>query len=31
MVGVARDEGEGAVVTGGDADAGSGSVVTGGG
>ena len=30
MVGVARDEGEGAVVTGGDADAGSGSIVTGG-
>ena len=31
MVGVARGEGEGAVVAGGDADAGSGSVVTGGG
>ena len=30
VVGVARDEGEGVVVTGGDADAGSGSVVTGG-
>ena len=30
MVGVARDEGKGVVVAGGDADAGSDSVVTGG-
>ena len=30
MVGVARDEGKGVLVTGGDADVGSGSKVTGG-
>ena len=30
MVGVARDEGKGVVVAGGDADAGSDSIVTGG-